>query len=300
MKILRNICLVLLGAGILLCIGGAACGGTVYASWWDGGIHTWREALDAARGYVLREWYDGDGYHRGWFHRDDDWFDVEEPWPGAAGYDSLDALSDWEELTVYPMPESGVHSFDIELEGGGIVLETGDALALRADAGAIDAEIDDGELKLSVADGARAPKPRVYLALPAGVSYEEIDIQAAGGVISLDTLDCQGFHLDLKGGETEISSLSARETDVSMGAGDFRIYWLKSQDSNFFCGAGTGTVVFAGPQENYTLSAACGAGTLILNSQDALSGSFRQTFGSGPQDIHAEVGTGTLDFSFGT
>lgn len=75
MKVLRNICLGLLGVGLVLCLGGAITGGTLYSSWWNGTVHTWRETFDAGKNYVLHEWYDDDGYHRGWFDRDDDWFD---------------------------------------------------------------------------------------------------------------------------------------------------------------------------------------------------------------------------------
>lgn len=310
MKLLRNICLIVLVLGIVLCVGGAAAGGTLYSSWWNGTVHTWREALEAGRNYVYREWHDDD--HHDWFDPDDDdWFDPDDGRAAAqpdasassagsaAASVSTGVADDFTQgLTAYTFTNDElrlIRSLDVDIEHGDLLLDTGDTLALATEGASI--RIEEYTLKIDPARG--AAQTRVHLTIPAQAEYDEVDLQCKGGLIALGAVSCREFDLETWGAAVTLDSLSATETSFSIGAGTLTAGRITSRETDLSCGAGTAEVGFSGAQSDYTIEAECGAGTLRLDGKDALTGPARETtFGRGYNKIEAEIGAGTIALTF--
>lgn len=99
MKRLVKICTALLAIGLMLCIGGAAAGGVLYSSWWDGQVHPWGESISrgsALLGNLSRRLSHTIGRGLFWQHGGR-WFD-DWSWDDWDDWDDRDGWDDWDDV----------------------------------------------------------------------------------------------------------------------------------------------------------------------------------------------------------
>ena len=110
MKILRNICLIVLAAGVILCAGGAIAGGTMYTGIRHGVLYTWQDLVNAGRSFI---WHNGFDFSHNFY----DWLDIDDWFEDTPGHHWDGGVEDFlDGLNTFPLPDHGqIHSLMLDV-----------------------------------------------------------------------------------------------------------------------------------------------------------------------------------------
>lgn len=281
MKKLMIACLVLLLIGSGLAIGGAAAGGRLYGSYYDGSLHpitdSISDALDAVdrfsdhnlfrRGLHYESGYAADGsYHSGWF---DD----------RHGLDDFDNLPDEMKDDLSYLPDPDIRELEFAFGAGAFRIQQGDEFAVTG--GVVqDSLMNDDTWELSVRG--RTGDGKVVITLPEA-AYDKIEFSIGAATLEIET------------------PLAARKAEIAVGMGILSVKEALNVDKlELDCGAGSATVLLAGSAGDYGYEIAASAGSVTLDGTELAGGGpfgTHRASKNGTRELELSVGAGTIELT---
>ncbi len=261
MKKLVIACLLVGLVGCALKIGGAAMGGELYSVYYDGRLHSAREAAKDGADYLR-------GAARELPDRTEDFFDG---WADDYTVRRRNAVDDALYRTANNLPSVSVDwidGLDLRLTGGTFRIEGGGDFDVSDPSAITRSEYADGEWRLRLSSAGDEP---VAITLPAkDVRYDEIFISAHDCGLTVDAaLEAEEFALALVGATADISSVGSPDIDLNVSDG-------------------TLLASLTGRAEDFHVEAKTSGGAILFNGEVLAGGT------SGI--LHAERGTGELPY----
>lgn len=215
------------------------------------------------------------------------------------------------------MPDGEFSSLDLSLSSTVLEIRTGEVFSVSTNNRRIEVEIDDGVLSIEE-DGVRnflnfgdRNDSVLTLTLPGDFVFEEIEIEAGAGKVTVDTLSADRASLKFGAGEVEIGALNTTvETDVEGGAGKITIasgtitaldlemgignLSLRAAlvgDSSVDCGVGETGITLLETDGGYSVRASKGLGSLTVYGEDFLADA---SVGNGSNRLSVSGGIGAI------
>lgn len=214
--------------------------------------------------------------------------------------------------------DAKITSLEIELDVTNLIVKEGD-FALKTNNSYISWTLDGEILKIKEkdrnkffgVDGAYT----LELYVPVGTVFNDVEIEAGVGEVSIGELSCKTLSLELGTGRVEIEKLNVSEIadvdggvgeftvdsgevnnlDFEMGVGKADITLAISGDSKINGGVGSMSVTLLGNKDGYKLSLAKGIGDI---SVDGDSVSNNTTLGDGAAHLTVTGGVGSIEINF--
>ncbi|MDO4270860.1 MAG: hypothetical protein Q4C72_08065 [Eubacteriales bacterium] len=270
MKKLIIACLVVLLAGGALAIGGAAAGGELYGSYYDGALHSVRESFLDGSDFVRRRLHYEEGYgrdgvwHSGWF---EDGYGVDDFGGGHFGDGFDDGLAD--------LPDSDITKLDLSFDGGNYRIIEGDTFGCT---GAIvrKESMHNGKWELSLK---RKNSTEATVTLPQTV-FEELECNVGGASVVIDL------------------PLTVQEAEFNVGAGSLTAAEaLDAKKIELDCGMGSASLLLAGGADEYGYEIAAALGSATLNDDELAGGiaGTRRAERRGGRSLEINVGAGSVE-----
>ena len=127
---------------------------------------------------------------------------------------------------------------------------------------------------------------KVYLYIPKGMTFQEVDITVGAGLISLDTLYADEVDLIVGAGQIDAGELVCRELSVETGAGEMLlndvtvdeldvvnsaghtyVYGSVSREVDVECNLGQAELVLAGKEQDFNYEIDCSMGSVTVGSK---------------------------------
>ena len=211
-----------------------------------------------------------------------------------------------------------ITSLDIEIGMAAFEIVEGENFSVESNLKNLSVEEKDGVLQITGEhknSSIGSSDASVVLTVPAGFVFEEADISAGAGELTIDTLAASELKLDLGAGETEIGSLTVLEkAEINNGAGELTIQGGELNDLSMDLGVGemelTGKLTgdctinygvgetilnLAGDSSDYQIALDKGIGGATLDGE-TMSGD--SVYGDGPNKISIDGGVGSLRIEF--
>lgn len=207
-----------------------------------------------------------------------------------------------------------ITSLDIEIGMAAFEIVEGESFSVESNLKDLSVEEKNGVLQISDEQkngSIGSSDASVVLTVPAGFVFEEADISAGAGELTIDTLAASELKLDLGAGETEIGSLTVLEkAEINNGAGELTIQGGELNDLSMDLGVGemelTGDCTInygvgetilnlAGDSSDYQIALDKGIGGATLDGE-TMSGD--SVYGDGPNKISIDGGVGSLRIEF--
>lgn len=210
-----------------------------------------------------------------------------------------------------------VKKLEIELGATRLILEEGDTFFIESNNKAVKVEEKNGVLRIKEKNwfwnNYRGQVLRVYL--PAGIQFDEVNIETGAGTVHMDCLSARRLKLDLGAGKVDIDCLTATEwakvdggagqitigsgslanLDLDMGVGELRLTSRLTGNSDLDMGVGAARIVLLGSSEDYRISVQKGIGEARVDGNPASTGS---VYGSGTNHVQIDGGVGSIRVSF--
>ena len=219
------------------------------------------------------------------------------------------------ELDLSALPSD----LDVDIAASEFSIKIGEALKVETNNEHIECYIRKGTLYINEKDFKpffeSSKKSVLTLTLPAGLTFNEADIDTGAGRILIESLSAKELSLDLGAGETVIDSLNVSgeasisggagrieikhseigHLDVDHGVGELIITSLVKNGGEFDCGMGSVSVTLIGGEDDYSVNAEKGIGEIKIGGRSASNGS---TYGIGSSHIEINGGMGAVHVDF--
>lgn len=128
-----------------------------------------------------------------------------------------------------------------------------------------------------------------------GINAEKLDIDHGAGLLEILNSDFEKVDIDGGAGRISIKSSTLNNLDLDAGVGRVDIEGKITGKSDINCGIGEMNVNIIGNEEEYTIKAEKGIGSIKINGDEQAS---NVTYGSGKNRIDLEGGIGSTNISF--
>ena len=213
--------------------------------------------------------------------------------------------------------ESNITSLDIKLGVTNLIVKEGE-FAVKTNNSYISWTLEGETLKIKEkdrnklfgVDGAYT----LELYVPVGTVFNDVEIEAGVGEISMEELSCKTLSLELGTGRVELEKLSVSEdAAVDGGVGEFTVKSGEVNDLEFVMGVGKADITLAigdgkidggvgsmsvtllGKKEDYKLTLTKGLGDISVNGESI---SNNATLGDGASRLTVTGGVGSIAISF--
>ena len=102
---------------------------------------------------------------------------------------------------------------------------------------------------------------KVYLYIPKGKHFDDVEIDIGGGIISIDGLSADEVEMNAGAGVITSEQINCRSLSVEVGAGEAVLEGIEADEIDIEVGMGSATV---SGKANYEIDASCGMGYLSL------------------------------------
>lgn len=221
------------------------------------------------------------------------------------------------EMQTYSV-SSEITSLDIEIGMASFKIVEGDSFSVESNLKNLSVEESNGVLQISEEQkngGIGSSEASVVLTVPAGFVFEEANISAGAGELTIDTFSANVLKLDLGAGETEIGCLNVLEkTEINNGAGELTIQdgmlhnlsmelgvgemELTGQltgDCTVDYGVGDAELNIIGNRADYRIEIDKGIGEASLDGESMTDGG---VYGDGSNEISIDGGIGSIRINF--
>lgn len=278
MKFFYKLCAVILVIGIVMCIAGAAAGGDLYASYYNGRLHGLRETRSYI-GYIdeLPRWRVDltDNYYAGVGMTD------SERGGGRADAHFTDDLDDIGSIPAIDFPE--VTELDLELGAGNYHIVEGDDFGIDGGAPSwLSSVIEDGVWKVrcsSTLSTLIKNAGDVTLTVPAGVVFDTVEMEIGAANVIVD------------------AAIAADTIDIDLGAGNLEFYSCGVLDElDADVGMGSLSLALTEKWAEYRLDADAAMGTITINGEPFVNGLAGETHtGTGARKLDFDLGMGSIE-----
>lgn len=221
------------------------------------------------------------------------------------------------EMKTYTVRDD-IESLYMEVGAAEIKLVSGDEFSLESNHKYLSVEEDDHTLKITeekMTMGVSSKEVSVVLTIPEDYVFEDADIAAGAGKVSIDTLSANKLMLDVGAGKATIDDLNVMtRACINGGTGKVKIKNSRINDLDLDIGVGkltmtaalTGTckvdygigkaeLTLLGNKEDYQIKLDKGAGGATLDGKSMRDDS---VYGSGQNHIDIDGGVGSIDIEF--
>lgn len=132
----------------------------------------------------------------------------------------------------------------------------------------------------------RAEEEKVYLYIPKGMKWdnieisvgggvieageltaEEVDLEAGAGVITIEGLSCQQIKADIGAGKATLKGIEAEKMELMVGVGHAYAEGDITKDIQIECGMGAIELALAGGEADYNYDVDCTAGNVMVGDR---------------------------------
>lgn len=228
MKKVLYFCLALFGIGFVISLVGMAMGGDLYASYYNGELHSVRDSIDQISDYTFS-------------------------FPFGRYSSSQKISSEFDDL----------REIDFELSAGSYVLESGDDFSVIG--GKIKENTQNSHSwKLEVSG--KHYDNDVIITIPEDISLNEINIELGAGNLSISApLSANKINLDVGAGKMSAASLVANDLEIDLGAGEFSSDFSDFEKAELNVGAGKAELVLTDSPLAYTYVTKSAMSKITLN-----------------------------------
>ncbi len=243
-------------------------------------------------------------------HEDFDWKFLKQ--------DDYEVLYDIEEVNIFSK-EKEIFTGDIskiqiaeeilpkmEIILGGGTLEIRDSGDERIYLEAKNAEqlqaYADGDILKLKAIGRKIGKEemKIYLFVPADVTYESIDLEVGAGLLQISNLQCKELEAGVGAGELRVNRITVNgDADFSVGAGHIQAQADVLGNLMVECSMGEADLALSGNEEDYDYEISCAAGKIKLGSRSFQGMSAKKEIDNGAdRDMKLDCALGAINISF--
>lgn len=289
MKFLGKIAAIVLVLGLVLTVTGAAMGGDLYSSWYNGSLHTWNEARSIGFGqyrprfsvsrFVNEAVRDGIGsaFDEAW----EDWdHDLDEFHHDVQSFtNGLPDLPSADDVWNY---DDDINKLDFSLGEGDYRIETGDGFHLSGSGASTTSSWVDGHTwHIESKNKNKSKHHAVVITIPADTFFDGIELNAGAATVTSCALNAQKIEFSVGAGTLDVESATADKLEIEVGMG-------------------TLSAMIPGTWEDYSYKCEVGMGQVTIDGETLAGGLASETRGgSGPRKIELEVGMGTVDLTTG-
>lgn len=221
------------------------------------------------------------------------------------------------EMQTYSI-SSEITSLDIEIGMASFEIVEGENFSVESNLKNLSVEEKNGVLQISDEQkngSIGSSDASVVLTVPAGFVFDEANVSAGAGELTIDTLTANDLKLDLGAGETEIGYLTVSEkAEINNGAGELTIQGGELNDLSMDLGVGemelTGKLTgdclinygvgeaklnLSGDSSDYQIELDKGIGGATLDGETMSADS---VYGDGPNRISIDGGIGSIRIQF--
>lgn len=159
-------------------------------------------------------------------------------------------------------------------------------------------------------------KPEVVIGIPAGKKFEEVDIAASAGKVTIEhRISGKDVSLEVDAGQMTAETVTAGELDLETGAGELilddftagslsidcgvgnvEIRGAAENEVDATCGVGSIVLKLAGDPEDYNYDLSCGVGSIEINGSTYTAlGRSKEIDNDAPGDISLDCGVGSIE-----
>lgn len=293
MKLFVKVAAVILVLGIVLSATGAAMGGDLYSSWYNGSLHTWNETRSigigrsphfSLSGFVNSAVHDGvsDAWDDAWDNVWDDWdHDLDEFHHDVQSFS--DDLPDLPRVGNTWNYDTDIDSLAFDLGEGDYRIELGDSFNMTGSgASTTSSWVDEQTWHIESKNRNKIKHHAVVITIPSDAVFDKIEVNAGAATVTAGALNAEKIEFSVGAGTLLVDSVDAQKTEIEVGMG-------------------TLTTVLAGDWEDYSYKCEVGMGQVKVNGETLAGGLASETRGGGgSRKIDLEVGMGTVNLTTGT
>ena len=229
--------------------------------------------------------------------------------------DDGDAVND--ETTVYDVSQL-ITDLDFKISAAEFTVKTGDKLYIESNLKNL--KVSENGSKLTVVEKTKVNykvnKAFLTLYIPKDTLFNDVEIEAGAGKISLGEFSCRSLSLELGAGDFSADTLTVNDEctihggvgeftvysgtitdlEMEMGVGDMKLSSALYGTCDLSFGIGNAELTLTGTKEDYKLKIEKGIGSINLDG-DKLTGD--TTLGNGNTRIDIEGGIGNIDIKYG-
>lgn len=287
MKLLGKIAAVILVLGIVLSVAGAALGGDLYSSWYNGSLHTWNEARSIGFGQY-RPHFSLFGFINGAVHDgvSDAWNETLEDWDHDLDEFHHDVQSFTDDLPDLPAADdvwnydSDITALEFELGEGDYRIEAGDGFQMSGSGASTTSSWVDGHTwHIESRNKNKIKHHAVVITIPSDTAFDNIEINAGAATVTSCALSAQKIAFSVGAGTLDVESAVADKLEIEVGMG-------------------TLSAMIPGTWADYSYKCEVGMGEVTIDGETLAGGLASETRGgSGPRKLELEVGMGTVDLT---
>lgn len=309
MLIIAAVCAVV---GIVLCTVGAALGGTFRGKGWSSLWWFGDNTFDTYDDYGISDDIDVDDI--------EEFEDLEKELDKALDDVDPDAEDLTTIYTVSAQKLRGLSELDLEINGGVLLIQTGDYEELTVSVNEryekrAKINVDEEELSLVVTrKKSWGEYPVVVMHVPKKQTFSDISVEINAGKMTAPVLMAQEISLYVSASKMEIArieasqadletdagalvvgSLQAREADIETNAGAVKILSGSVQDGDFSCNAGAQSIYLTGDPDACSYDIQTAVGHISVNGDDYTGIASKYIKGSGGASYSLECNVGNID-----
>ena len=301
-KIFWIICASVFGLGLVLCITGAAMGGTREAV-----RRAYGDGRDYKHGFAwLKEDWDNRHDSDDW-DNPDDWTDNPDDYED---YDNAAPAADGEDVTAF----SGIRELEVDLNYLELEIKEGDGDDVKVDPGGIYEECrdrlfyetDDGELKITDSfsrslwkELGRKDAGKLVIEVPKDRALEVVSLEIGAGEVTVENMNTGSMDISVGAGRAVVKKFDTKDLNVDCGAGQVQLNGDFTRAAEVECGVGEIELTLSGAQKDYDYKLGSGAGEIkIGNDRYNSLGDDREVNNKAGKHLDLECGIGSVSVSF--
>jgi len=274
-KVLLIVSLSLAGLGLVFCILGFALGVTL------NDFNSWAREHDY--GYI-EDWGNLIDYRETWkwTHQYDD--DEE--------YDSSDEIFEFESINNF--------SFDIRVGKVEIAEYDGDKVKVQTNGTNSQFSCYADDTTLIIDDQRRGNnKPALYIYIPQGTDYENIEIEIDTADLSIDSIAADYLMIEVGAGCMQVDKFTGGNIDLTCGAGEMILSGSITGENQIECGVGQITLYLDGKVNDFDYYLESGIGSIDLGGEVYTTiGTTKHISNDSDKSLAIHVGIGNINVSF--
>lgn len=212
-----------------------------------------------------------------------------------------------------------VNKIDIDVISANLVIKTGNEFRVEANnlSNPFSSELRNGTLRIKESKTwfwMSHSSGDITIYIPRGIILNDLKIDAGAGRIEISNISVDDFEIDQGAGVLEIANSKFNKTDINGGAGEIRILestlnnmkmdagvgkiTLKAEitgNSKIECGIGEMDIELLGKEEEYSITAEKGIGTIRIENKEQSDNSI---YGTGKNRLKLEGGVGSIKVNF--
>lgn len=298
-KIFWIICSSVLGIGLILCITGAALGGTL-----SGIRNTYETGTYFGNGVFWHhnDWdYEEDGDYEDWFERDyDDYEDYEDEYIQGSG----------EDISNFP----DIRELSVEISYLQVIVKEGDSDSVIVDASQVNSQLkdkllygkEDGELKIESNDHrfwkqiGKNNAGTLMIQLPKDRQLEDVSLEVGAGQLTIESIKTGCLDIEVGAGQAIARDFEVKDLNVDCGAGQAKLTGAVNRKVEIDCGVGAVEASLAGTEKDFNYQLKCDIGELQIGTESYTGlGNKRHIDNGAGKQMDVECGIGKVDISFG-